>query len=910
MTTETRYDVSPLGTKKNWVTERGGLPDFIRAIAHALIRSGHDESGAIQLAIGAVQNWARGGGHVTEKTRAKAADALAQWEAMKASTGRAEPTKLGFRASGSFAAGHPFEGNQWGPGNQPANQQDVNNSLGTTDAQSFILASAYQKAMNQTVTGKFTVSQLAGVQAALGAGAAKAAAGGAAKAAAAVKANAAKAAAAQKAAAAAAKKAQTAQTTASNKATAASKKSAQTALTASSAATAGSSAKAIKINALPADQRQALSTGAAPAGYTWGKGADGSPTLTQVTAQNMSSAQKATASHAVASATPASKASIAKANTINALPASQRQLMSTTSPPAGHQWVDGGSKGWSLALVTPASSTSTSTSASTSSSSPSTSSSGSPSTPAPSTSAAPAASTSSAAAPSPTVTAAQVAASAAAQMPVTKSSQAMANAINKLPAPARAQYAAKKPPAGFTWGKDQFGAPTLTLTKREDQELFIPLEQIEAEALRLRDMIGESTPDNAGSLLPVGPDKKEDAAIAGVLKTHRFVGSDLASCEQCGKPITAAVHRSTSGKRHAGPLGHEHVPTGHVKGNYRRHLQAAKSQSTTDQRKIEPGMEAMVKDHFAKQRQAVISRLTGKRGKTMLKRAAQAGGPVPPVGSVSAVGGLTGVNPANADVLAGATAAAVDPGAVFDATFWQNALEKALAQHYALAAEVAGGRVRSQVNAPVSLDDGDSLHHVTEILAVRAQRQAAGITETTRQAIYAAIQKGVVEGEGATELAGHINDIFDTADSVRAAMIARTETVGSLNQAAQAYAAKLPDGTVGSHAWLSLHDDRVRPTHAIADGQTVPVSRPFYVGGWPMLFPGDPAAPPDEVINCRCSQAFLPPDMSMGQGVLSATNLSGLIPASSLKALVAIQTQQAANRKALVGATADAAHGK
>ena len=81
-----RYDVSPVGMGKNWVTGVGGLPLFIRAIAHALIRNGHTESEAIQLAVGVVKNWAAGEGHVTAKTRAKAAAALAEWEAKKAAS--------------------------------------------------------------------------------------------------------------------------------------------------------------------------------------------------------------------------------------------------------------------------------------------------------------------------------------------------------------------------------------------------------------------------------------------------------------------------------------------------------------------------------------------------------------------------------------------------------------------------------------------------------------------------------------------------------------------------------------------------------------------------------------------------------------------------------------------------------
>jgi HK97 family phage portal protein len=81
-----RFDVSPLGNGHNWVQEVNGLPLYIRAIAHALIRAGHGEQEAVQLAVGAVQNWASGHQHVTPETRAKAGAALAEWEAKKAAS--------------------------------------------------------------------------------------------------------------------------------------------------------------------------------------------------------------------------------------------------------------------------------------------------------------------------------------------------------------------------------------------------------------------------------------------------------------------------------------------------------------------------------------------------------------------------------------------------------------------------------------------------------------------------------------------------------------------------------------------------------------------------------------------------------------------------------------------------------
>lgn len=77
-----RLDWSP---KKNWVENAGGLPRYIEDIALALIRDhGFTRERAISTAINRVKKWASGVGDVKADTRAKAAKALAEWEALKA----------------------------------------------------------------------------------------------------------------------------------------------------------------------------------------------------------------------------------------------------------------------------------------------------------------------------------------------------------------------------------------------------------------------------------------------------------------------------------------------------------------------------------------------------------------------------------------------------------------------------------------------------------------------------------------------------------------------------------------------------------------------------------------------------------------------------------------------------------
>lgn len=75
---------SPLGTHGLWGDKSAQLPAYIQNIAKALIRSGHGESSAIAMAVGAVKRWASGRGKVTPEVRAAAGKALAEWEKLKA----------------------------------------------------------------------------------------------------------------------------------------------------------------------------------------------------------------------------------------------------------------------------------------------------------------------------------------------------------------------------------------------------------------------------------------------------------------------------------------------------------------------------------------------------------------------------------------------------------------------------------------------------------------------------------------------------------------------------------------------------------------------------------------------------------------------------------------------------------
>jgi hypothetical protein len=72
--------------KQNWLEEKAvdGLPEYICRIARAIHRDGsHSISESIAIAVSRAKAWAAGGGNVTAATSAKAAKAVAEWEAKK-----------------------------------------------------------------------------------------------------------------------------------------------------------------------------------------------------------------------------------------------------------------------------------------------------------------------------------------------------------------------------------------------------------------------------------------------------------------------------------------------------------------------------------------------------------------------------------------------------------------------------------------------------------------------------------------------------------------------------------------------------------------------------------------------------------------------------------------------------------
>ena len=103
------------------------------------------------------------------------------------------------------------------------------------------------------------------------------------------------------------------------------------------------------------------------------------------------------------------------------------------------------------------------------------------------------------------------------------------------------------------------------------------------------------------------------------------------------------------------------------------------------------------------------------------------------------------------------------------------------------------------------------------------------------------------------------HDADETTWRWKARRIARTEAHAAVcyGQLAAARQTAEETGDPYHKRWLATDDPRTRVSHRVADGQTVPLDKPFRVGGFLLQFPGDPhPEAPHESINCRCTLAF------------------------------------------------------
>jgi uncharacterized protein with gpF-like domain len=143
------------------------------------------------------------------------------------------------------------------------------------------------------------------------------------------------------------------------------------------------------------------------------------------------------------------------------------------------------------------------------------------------------------------------------------------------------------------------------------------------------------------------------------------------------------------------------------------------------------------------------------------------------------------------------------------------------------------------------------------------QNFLARIPDEVYNLAFAEIADAVNGGADVEQVAERVDRVLDYTESERwpnrARVIAQTEVTrayGAGTLAAGMEQSRLT-GRMLQKRWDTERDQRVREAHRAVDGQVLDLAYPFYVDGFPLMFPGDPMGPPETVINCRCDLRIL-----------------------------------------------------
>ena len=117
-----------------------------------------------------------------------------------------------------------------------------------------------------------------------------------------------------------------------------------------------------------------------------------------------------------------------------------------------------------------------------------------------------------------------------------------------------------------------------------------------------------------------------------------------------------------------------------------------------------------------------------------------------------------------------------------------------------------------------------------------------------------AIRQGIIQGEGLDQIARRLTDGLIARNNSKMLTFARTAMTEAQNAGRNVRLKEASDMGIKVHKeWMCTLDERTRWQHADLDGQKRPMDKPFEIGGYKIMYPGDPTAHPSMVYNCRCT---------------------------------------------------------
>lgn len=187
--------------------------------------------------------------------------------------------------------------------------------------------------------------------------------------------------------------------------------------------------------------------------------------------------------------------------------------------------------------------------------------------------------------------------------------------------------------------------------------------------------------------------------------------------------------------------------------------------------------------------------------------------------------------------------------------YWQKNVPEALLPYI----DEYMGEVVNDVRAQLAneLDEEVVVPSITNVFAEvyleHARNRLNDVGNIVWEHARAELVLGLKSGESIAELRDRVMNSI-TLSRPRAEVIARTEVIGAAN--AGAFEQMKATGLPATKKWLATRGNRTRPTHAEVNGTVVPLNEKFTVGGWPCDRPHDPALPPGESVNCRCTLTY------------------------------------------------------
>lgn len=190
-------------------------------------------------------------------------------------------------------------------------------------------------------------------------------------------------------------------------------------------------------------------------------------------------------------------------------------------------------------------------------------------------------------------------------------------------------------------------------------------------------------------------------------------------------------------------------------------------------------------------------------------------------------------------------------------TTWNTHVDETLFPYVVQTFVDAAADVYDELPDVFGVDVPEVTYELAQTYLTNARNRLVGIGDVVWADMRAQLAIGYEAGESIEQLATRLRKVAQVSEP-RALTIARTEVVPAANFGSllQVKAAGFSDEECRKE-WLATTDARTREAHRAADGQRVGLSQPFRVGGDFLQVPGDPLGRADNVINCRCTVAYV-----------------------------------------------------